>query len=231
MTLSPDVIKTLETVTTATLTTVLFKRGYNNMWIRRALPLDANMKRTAGPAFTMRFVPARTDMASPASWSSPTSTRAAVEVIPEGAIVVVDAMGSGDAGVFGDILCARMAARGVAGMVTDGCVRDAEGIAKGGLPVWCAGPSAPAAVAALSFVGWGDVIGCGGVAVQTDDIIVADNDGAIVIPADMAADVAAEAAAQEALEEWILAEVEAGAPLSGLYPPNEDALARYKAQQ
>lgn len=224
-----DLIAILERITTATLTTVLYKRGYNNMWIRQSKPLKPSMKRIAGPAFTLRFVPARADLASPASWNSPTSTRAAVEAIPEGAIAVVDAMGSRDAGVFGDILCARMAARGVAGMVTDGAVRDAAGIISGSLPVWCTDLAAPPAVAALSFVGWGDVIGCGGVAVESGDLIVADDDGAVVIPKAIAQEVAEEAAKQEDLEAWILKEVEQGGALPGLYPPDEAALERYKA--
>jgi regulator of RNase E activity RraA len=97
-----------------------------------------------------------------------------------------------------------------------------------GLPVWCSGGAAPASVAALTFVGWQDPIGCGGVAIFPDDIIVADGDGAVVIPQAMLADVAAEAEEQERLEAWIMGEVEKGAALPGLYPPNAETKARYE---
>ena len=102
--------------------------------------------------------------------------------MPDGCIAVVDAMGVTDAGIFGDILCARMVKRGVAALITDGVVRDLEGVLGTGLPVWCDGYAAPPSVAGLTFVGWGEPIGCGGVAIFPDDVIVADQDGAVVIP-------------------------------------------------
>ena len=100
-----------------------------------------------GEAFTLRFVPTREDLATPESWSSPRSTRAAIEDMPEGCIAVIDAMGNQDAGVFGDILVSRMAKRGVAGLVTDGVMRDGAGVLGTGLPVWCQGVSAPPSIA------------------------------------------------------------------------------------
>src|SRR5690606_21882351 len=134
-----------------------------------------------GRAFTLRFIPAREDLATPESWSSPKSTRAAIEAMPEGCIAVVDAMGITDAGIFGDILCARMAKRKVAALVTDGVVRDVAGVLGTGLPVWCSGVAAPPSVAELTFVDWQQPVGCGGVAVFPDDIVVADADGAVLI--------------------------------------------------
>jgi regulator of RNase E activity RraA len=222
---------TLATVSTATITTHLLKHGFRNIWLRGPRPLRANLGRVVGPAFTLRFVPAREDLATPASWNSPTSTRAAIEAMPEHCIAVVDAMGVTDAGIFGDILCARMAGRGVAALVTDGVVRDVAGVQATGLPVWSAGVAAPPSVAGLTFVGWQQPIGCGGVAVYPDDIIVADDDGAVVIPAALLDDVLAHAPAQERLEAWIMTQVTAGAALPGLYPPNEATRARYAAAQ
>src|ERR1019366_1698733 len=173
-------IEALESVTTATLTTVLLKKGLRNVWIRGAAPLgEAAGRRRAGRAFTLRFVPAREDLATPASWASPISTRAAIEAMPEGCIAVVDAMGNTDAGIFGDILCARMAKRGVAALITDGVVRDVAGVLQTGLPVWCQGAAAPPSVAGLTFVAWQQPIACGGVAVFADDAIVVDDDGAV----------------------------------------------------
>jgi regulator of RNase E activity RraA len=229
MSLDSAQIITLARISTATLTTVLLKKGLRNVWMRGTRPLQAGQKRVVGPAFTLRFVPAREDLATPASWASPTSTRAAIEEMPEGAVAVVDAMGIGDAGIFGDILCGRMKKRGVAALVTDGAVRDVAGVHLTQLPVWCNGVAAPPSVAGLTFVGWQQPIGCGGVAVFPGDIVVTDDDGAVVIPAALLADILAEAPEQERAEAWIMAEVERGLPLPGLYPMNAETKARYEA--
>ena len=219
----------LRGVTTATLTTILLKKGLRNVWIRGAFPLAPGLPRVVGRAFTVRFIPAREDLATPASWASPKSSRAAIEAMPEGCVAVVDAMGIRDAGVWGDILCARMARRGVAALVTDGVVRDLAGVLGTGLKVWAAGAAAPPSVAGLTFVDWQQPVGCGGVAVFPDDVIVADQDGAVVIPAAMVEGTVDEAVEQERFEGWIMGEVEAGASLPGLYPPNAENKARYEA--
>jgi regulator of RNase E activity RraA len=227
--LDPAIVQTLSGVTTATLTTVLLKKGLRNVWMRGAKPLQPGQPRLVARAFTLRFVPAREDLATPASWASPISTRAAIEAMPEGCIAVVDAMGVTDAGIFGDILCARMKKRGVAALVTDGVIRDLAGVLGTGLPVWCQGTAAPASVAGLTFVGWQEPIGCGGVAVFPNDVVVVDADGAVLIPAAVLDEVIAAAVEQERLEGWIMTQVDAGLPLPGLYPPNEDNKARYEA--
>jgi regulator of RNase E activity RraA len=229
MPLTAKTVAILSDVSTATLTTVLLKKGLRNVWLRGTRPLRPGQPRMVGPAFTLRFVPAREDLATPASWSSPISTRAAIEAMPEGAIAVVDAMGVTDAGIFGDILCARMAKRGVAALVTDGVVRDLAGVLGTGLPIWCQGEAAPPSVAGLTFVDWGRPIGCGGVAVMPEDVIVADRDGAVLIPAALLDAVLAEAPEQERMEAWIMAEVDRGLPLPGLYPMNAETKARYEA--
>ena len=227
MTIDADTLATLSTVSTATITTVLLKKGLRNIWMRGTRPLRQGQPKLVGRAFTLRFVPAREDLATPDSWSSPISTRAAIEAMPAGCIAVVDAMGVTDAGIFGDILCARMAKRGVAGLVTDGVVRDVSGVLGTGLPVWCQGAAAPASVTGLTFVNWQEPIGCGGVAVFPDDVIMVDDDGAVLIPQKLLDEVAAVAAEQERLEEWIMTEVNGGASLPGLYPPNAANKARY----
>src|SRR6202789_3127418 len=181
MSLTPEAIATLSRVSTATITTVLLKKGLRNVWLRGSRPLRPGQKRLVGPAFTLRFVPAREDLATPESWSSPISTRAAIEAMSPGCIAVVGAMGITDAGIFGDILCERMKVRGVGALVTDGVVRDVAGVLGTDLPVWCMGVAAPPSVAGLTFVNWQEPIGCGGVAVFPDDVIVVDEDGALVI--------------------------------------------------
>ena len=229
--LDPKVIDLLSQVTTATLTTILLKKGLRNVWLRGTRPLRPGQPRVVGRAFTLRFVPAREDLATPASWASPISTRAAIEDMPAGCMAVVDAMGVTDAGIFGDILCARMARRGVAALVSDGVVRDLAGVLATGLPVWCSGAAAPPSVAGLTFVAWPQPIACGGVAVFPGDVVVVDDDGAVLIPAALLDEVVALAPEQERLEAWIMAQVEQGAALPGLYPPNAENQAKYLADQ
>ncbi len=227
--LDPAVVKTLSGITTATITTILLKKGLRNCWLRGARPLEPGQPRLVGRVFTLRFVPAREDLATPASWGAPISTRAAIEAMPAGCIAVVDAMGVTDAGIFGDILCARMQKRGVAALITDGVVRDVAGVLGTRLPVWCQGTAAPASVAGLTFVGWQEPVACGGVAVFPNDVIVVDTDGAVLIPAALLDAVIPAAVEQERLEGWIMTQVDAGLPLPGLYPPNAETQARYDA--
>jgi regulator of RNase E activity RraA len=229
MALDRHIIDTLSSVSTATLTTILLRKGLRNVWMRGSRALRPNQPRLVGPAFTMRFVPAREDLATVESWSSPRSSRAAIEDMPAGCVAVVDAMRITDAGILGDILCARIAKRGVAGLVTDGVVRDVEGVLGTGLPVWSQGWAAPPSVAGLYFVDWQQPIGCGGVAVFPNDVIVADMDGAVVIPQALVDEIVALAPEQERLEAWIVGEVGKGLPLPGLYPPNAETRARYEA--
>lgn len=230
MTLDPHVVEVLSQVTTATLTTILLKKGLRNVWLRASRPLRAGQPRLVGRAFTLRFVPAREDLATPESWASPISTRAAIEDMPAGCIAVADAMGVTDAGIFGDILCARMVKRGVAGLVTDGVVRDLAGVLGTGLPVWCSGAAAPPSVAGLTFVAWQQPIACGGVAVFPGDVLVVDDDGAVLIPAALLDEMVLLAPEQERMEAWIMQEVNRGASLPGLYPMNAQNKARYLAQ-
>lgn len=222
-----QLIERLVATSTATITTLLFKMGIRNTWIRSAAPLFANQQRRAGPAFTLRFIPMREDIATPELWSAPTSTRAAVEEMPPGCFAVADAMGQTSAGIFGDILCARMKVRGVAGLVTDGALRDAKSIGDLDLPVWSRGSSAPPATAALTFVDWQRPVACGGVAIFPGDYLVGDGDGVVVIPARLVQEIASAGAEEEELDEWIRAEVLAGVPLPDVYPPDAAAIDRY----
>jgi regulator of RNase E activity RraA len=185
----------LRKVTSATITTMLLKKGIRRCWLDGPKPLMPGGDRIVGQAFTLRLIPVREDVATPESWGNPISTRAAVEEMPEGAIVVADAMGVASAGIFGDILCARMKKRNVAALVTDGAVRDRAGVLMSGLPVWSSGVAAPASVNGLTFVGWQQPIGCGACAIFPGDVIVADDDdGVVVIPQNLLEFVAHEGA-------------------------------------
>jgi regulator of RNase E activity RraA len=227
--MTTTVFDLLRDVTTATITTMLLKKGIRRCWMDGPMPLVPSGRRLVGPAFTLRFVPVREDLATPESWSKPISTRGAIEAMPEGCIAVADAMGVRTAGIFGDILVMRMMRRNVTALITDGVVRDKAGVLATKLPVWCAGVAAPASVNGLTFVGWQEPIGCGGCAIFPDDVIVADDDGAVVIPKDLVEFVANEGAEHELYESWVVSEVERGVKLPGLYPPNEEAKERYQA--
>ncbi len=148
--------------------------------------------------------------------------------MPEGCFAVADALGVTDAGIFGDTLCAYMEKRGVAALATDGVVRDVAGVLGTSLPVCCRGAAAPPSVAGLTLVAWQEPIACGGVATFPDNIIVIDQDGAVLIPAALLEDVIAEAVEQGRMEAWIMSEVDKGVPLPELYPMNAETKARYE---
>src|ERR1700693_1104521 len=225
--MSSAAFNVLRKVTTATITTMLLKKGIRRCWMNGPKPLVAGGPRLIGQAFTLRFVPVREDLATPESWARPISTRGAIEAMPEGCIAVADAMGVTSAGIFGDILTMRMVRRGVTALVTDGVVRDKVGVLASGLPVGCAGIGAPGSVNGLTFIGWQEPIGCGGCAIFPGDIIVADEDGVVVIPQNLVEFVATEGAEHERMEGWIVSEVEKGVQLPGLYPMNDQTKARY----
>ncbi len=229
MTMNSALTEALRGISTATLTMQLLKRGIRRGWMAGTRPLEAGGPRLVGPAFTLRFVPGREDISTRESYAAPNSLRDAIEEMPAGAVAAIDSRGEQGAGTLGDILAGRMKRRGVAGIVSDGPMRDVAGIRAVDIPVWCNGAAAPPSITALWFAGWQEPVGCGGVAVFPDDIIVADDDGAVVLPRALAAEIAADGAEQEDLEAWILSEIERGEPVKGLYPPDEAAMARYRA--
>ena len=229
MAIDSALTEALRGISTATLTMQLIKRGIRRGWMAGTKPLRPGVPKLVGPAFTLRFVPGREDISTRESYGAPNSLRDAIEDMPAGAVAVIDSRGEQGAGTLGDILAGRMKQRGVAGIVSDGPMRDIAGIRAVDIPIWCNGVAAPPSIAALWFAGWQEPIGCGGVAVFPDDIVVADDDGAVVLPQALAAEIAADGSEQEDLEAWILTEIERGEPVKGLYPPNEAALARYRA--
>ena len=209
--------ETLKRVTTDSIATVLLKKGLRNQWVRGPMPLKVDQPRTVGRAFTMRFIPVREDVPGSVPKKLPVN-RDAVEVMTAGCVAVADARGTLGAATFGDIVVARMQKRGVAGIVTDGAVRDRNGLLQIGLPIWTVGITAPPPATQLMLVAWQEPIACGGVAVFPDDIIVADADGVIVLPSALAAEVAAAGLEQERLDEWQMEQIKRGVSLSALAP-------------
>ncbi len=226
--LDASVAEQLRQVSTATLTMVLLKRGVRTSWLRGVMPLKPMRGRVVGPAFTIRFVPGREDLSQPESYARSPSFRDAIEAAPAGSVVVIDGRGNAIGATLGDILVARLANKGVVAALTDASVRDADEIAKIALPVLSAGVAPPPSIVGLSFAGYDEIIGCGGVAVCPGDVMVCDNDGAVVIPASMAAEAAEAGVEQERFERFVQQRVREGASVVGLYPPDQGTLADYQ---
>ena len=227
---APATIEKLRHVSTATLTTQLFKRGLRNTFIQGARPLAPYSGNLVGPAFTLRNIPAREDLDHVGVFADPEHPqRKAIETIPPGHVLVIDCRGDTRAASGGQILATRLQQRGIAGIVSDGGMRDAGPIAGMDFPVFCATPSAPLNLAIHHATDMNVPIACGGVAVYPGDIMVGDADGVVVIPAALADEVANDAAEQERLEEFLLTRIQAGAPLRGTYPPNDETRAAYEA--
>ena len=231
--ISAKALQQLRHVSTATLTTQLFKRGLRNVFLQGVKPLTPPAPGTpnlVGPAFTMRNIPSREDIDHLGVFQDPNHPqRKGVETAPAGSVLVQDCRGERSVGSLGSILATRLRAREVAGMVSDGPVRDSTTIAALGLPVFCAGASAPPNLIRHHAIDINVPIGCGGVAVFPGDVIVGDADGIVVIPREMAADVAKAAAEQELQEEFLTERIREGAPLPGTYPPNDATKAAYEA--
>ncbi len=212
----------LRKVSTATLTTVLFKRGLRNTYIQGIGPLNPDAPTMVGEAYTLRYIPAREDIDVIEVFKDPSHPqRKAVEAIPPGHVLVMDCRGDASVASAGSILVTRMMIRGAAGVVSDGGLRDSMEIALLPIPTYCAGPSAPTNLIKHHAVDLNVPIGCGGVPVFPGDIRVGDGEGVVVIPANIAEDVAQEAADQDVFETFVTEKVKAGASIVGLYPPNE----------
>jgi regulator of RNase E activity RraA len=227
--LDPQTRDALLRASTAPIASQLLKRGLRNAFVARSAAINPLHARVVGPAYTLRFIPMREDLAVAASVANPANPqRAAIERVPEGHVLVIDTGGELGAGCLGDILAARLLQRGVAGVVTDGAVRDGRDLRELALPIFCAGFAAPPSFCRMMAAASACPIGCGGVAVFPGDIVVADEDGAVVIPRHLAADVARDAAEQERLERFVRRKVDRGASIVGLYPPDEAAMAAYR---
>lgn len=228
--LSDETRAMLAEVSTATLTTQLFKRGLRNLFIQGVGPLNPAAPRLVGEAFTLRYIPAREDIDHVGVFQDPEHPqRKAIETVPAGQVLVMDCRGDARAASGGGILMTRLMVRGVAGVVTDGGLRDAAEIAELDFPVFCAGPSAPLNLAHHHAVDVNRPIACGEVPVYPGDVIVGDTDGVVVVPRHLAAEVAADGLEQERLEAFVLEEIRAGKALPGIYPANEATLERYAA--
>jgi regulator of RNase E activity RraA len=218
---------------TATLSTIMTKRGLNRVFLYGVPPLPNSKPRLAGRAYTMRSVAVREDMLALDKQQDPRVNlqRRAAEECPPGHVLVIDCRGEGTGASGGMMLFERMRLRGCAGVVTDGGIRDAAEIVEGGFPVYAKAVCPPNSLHAHRFIELGSPITCGGVAIYPGDFIVGDADGVIVIPAEIAADVSVEALAYEDQEEFILRRLRNGASIFGTYPLEGEGLRAYEAEK
>ncbi len=229
-TLAPETVELLQRVSTDTITGLLMKiGGMRSRAVRNVRPLNPARCRFVGPAFTIRYVPIREDYTNRASAVSPGSRlHGRLDAIPAGSVLMLDMGGDETSGAIGDVIVARLIALGVAGVVADGGMRDVSVIAGMALPVWARAAAPPPSPRSLMAADMQQVIGCGGVMVEPDDIVVADGDGVAVIPRHLADEVARQGVEHEDVEVWIKSQIERGAPLSGLYPPDDQVVEKWR---
>jgi regulator of RNase E activity RraA len=230
-TLKPITKNRLSQISTATLTTALFKRGFRNVYLQGLQRLGRRESNMVGEAFTLRYIPAREDLDGLSAFDDRSHPqRVAVETCPPGQVLVMDSRGDASAASSGNILITRLLKRGVAGVVTDGGFRDSPEIARMDIPAYHLRPSAPTNLIKHHAVDLQQPIGCGGVAIYPGDVMVGDAEGVVCIPAHIADDLALEAYEQTMYEDWVELRVEAGAGLFGVYPLTDDAeRAEFKA--
>ncbi len=224
-----QILSNLGSVSTATIAMQLYKRGFRRCYLNGVKPLHNGTNSFVGPAFTLRNIPMREDIDDLGVLGNPDyPQRKAIETTPTGCCLVSDSCGNLTAGVLGDILAERLRVRGVAGLVTDGAVRDSSDLETINLPIYCATRAAPASLSGLYAVELQVPIGCAGVAIFPGDIMAGDKDGVVVIPRSLAKEVATNAPEQERYEQFVRMEVTNGRSTVGLYPATDKSLSDYK---
>ena len=221
----------LKTISTATVATALFKRGFRNQFIQDVHPLSPVQPVLVGEAFTLRYMPAREDLNQLAVFRDRGHPqRKAIEDCPPGAVMVMDSRKDARAASAGSILVTRLMKRGVAGVVTDGGFRDSAEIARLGFPAYHHRPSAPTNLTLHQAIDINVPIGCGDAPVFPGDVILGDSDGVIVIPANIADEIADEAYEMTAFEDFVTEQVTGGMGIYGLYPAtNEQTMIDFAA--
>ncbi len=210
-------------VSTATIATCLYKKGFRNQYIQNVKPLKKGKPTMVGEAFTLRYIPAREDLNPVSVFRDPKHPqRVAVETCPKGSVLVIDSRKNARAASAGSILVTRLMKRGVSGIVTDGGFRDSAEIAELPFPSYHDLPSAPTNLTLHQAIDINVPIGCGDVAVFPGDIIVGDDDGVMVIPNHIVDEVAEECIAMTLFEDFVLEKVNEGRTIIGLYPPTSE---------
>lgn len=228
MRIDPHVREKLLQVGSANVANVLLSKGLRNVMMLGLSPLSADQPQMVGPAYTLRFIPAREDLDSMVNYGKTDNKhRRAIEECPSGSILVIDAFGSLAASSMGDMMAARLKFRGVSGVVTDGGYRDSAAITTTGLPCFQARNAPPATPIALHPIALNEPVGCAGVAVYPGDVLVGDSDGVVVIPRHLVGEVAAEALDAVQYEEFASLHIAKGRPIFGLFPATPESRIEY----
>lgn len=226
--ISGETLERLRAVSTATVSTLLFKRGLRNTWLHGVRRMSSAKGNMVGEAFTLRNIPCREDLDQVSVFENRDHPqRKAFDTVPAGHVLVIDCRGDTRAASGGGILTTRLKVRGAAGLVSDGCLRDSDEIGAMDFPVYCAGPAAPLNLARHHAVDFNVPIACGGVAVYPGDLVVGDADGVTIVPRHLADEVSREALQMEELELFVTEQVQGGQPLIGTYPPTPEVRERY----
>jgi regulator of RNase E activity RraA len=218
----------LRNASTATISSVLKKHGFDDLFLEGLIPLRPELS-LVGQAYTLRFVPTRPDLDPTGEFDNTTNKqRIAVEHVGPGDVLVIEAREDTRAGTLGDILATRIWKRGAEGIVSDGAFRDTPGVAEIDLPTYSLGQNPNLSSAIHHPIELNGPIVCAGVTVLPGDVVVGDAEGVIIIPRSIAETVAQEAHEQEQREAFILEKIRAGSSILGVYPPNEETLAEYE---
>ena len=221
--MNPQTKEQLQHVSVATISTALFKRSLRNQTIQDVRPLKRKGRNMVGPAFTLRYMPAREDRNQLEVFRNPEHPqRKAIEDCPEGHVMVIDSRKDARAASAGDILITRLMVRGGAGVVTDGGFRDSMNIGELDIPSYHNRPASPTNLTLHEAIEINGPIGCGDAPVFPGDIIVGDDDSVIVIPAEIADEIADETTEMTAYEDFVAERVRAGDTIIGLYPATKD---------
>ena len=226
--LSQDVITVLGRGSSASITSILRRHGVENSWMPLK-PLAPGM-RLVGPAITVRTVPGRGDLehlCHVPGTAYPRHPEEAIDAVQPGDVLVQDGGQATRGAIFGDLLTLRLQVKGAGGLVTDMPIRDADRLMAQPVPIFSAGASSPGSL--VFNIEYNVPIGCAGVLVFPGDIMVGDSDGVVVIPQALASAVVHEILEFEEREDFIREMLLQGAPLQGLYPPNQAMEARFQA--
>ena len=229
----PDrsLIEALRGIGSATASGELKRLGIRNAFIQGPVCMTPGAS-IVGPALTLQFMPKREDLYPDAEYVDPERQlhRHALYHTRKGDVVVVDARGDMTSGVFGEMMMTYFRGRGGAGVVIDGCIRDSAEIKKLGLGLWLRGVTPNFHTQTTIFPFAVNVpVACGGVTVVPGDIIIADDDGAVVVPIAFAPQLAAKAAEHVEWEEFSRLKLSEGGDLRKYYPLSDDARAEYEA--
>ena len=229
---SPETLSALREAGVPAISQSLYGMGLMNAFVAGLSPAGPVTAAFAGPAFTLRAIPAREDLrADAAAGRAPNAHRAAMRDVRAGEVIVTGIGGVSGVSLFGDLIATHLKNVGCAGIVTDGGVADLSALGQVGLPVYSAGSAPVPGPARVMIVGWREPIDCRGVPVYPGDIVVGDANGVVIVPPHLAQAVAEKALGKERLEEFLLSRLQAGAALDGTYPPDDATMAAYRAAQ